>query len=271
MLEYVQKIVNGSAGFFILGVLVFPSTYYVATLVPDMPVTSQGLAEDASDFEKAEYYFSPENYDLAKARQYYEASIRVNPEENIFQWYQLARINFIQGEFDTALHNLDKQVESHEDAVPNVYYMYGLIYGFRADLYDRTRDFELAEENFNKFLEYFPTNVWGRIDLSWIHFSQRDFKSMLTALDPVYAEEQDNPWFLNMYGLALMNTGDLDQAVKHLIRAKELSKSLVPEDWSKVYPGNNPKDYQTGLDEFMLALQLNLDLAKTKFENEGAV
>jgi tetratricopeptide (TPR) repeat protein len=225
--------------------------------------------EDAANFEKAQYYFTSENYDLTKARRYYQESIRENPQENPYQWYQLSRINFIQGEFDTALHNLDMQIQYHGDAVQSVHYMYGLVYGFRADLYDREQDFELAEKHFLKFLEYVPDSPWGRVDLSWIYFSQREFGDMVAALEPVYEKEQNNPWFLNMYGLALYNTGENEKAVEYLSRATELSTNLTPENWSAIYPGNNPVDHQTGLDEFLVALNLNLELAKTGLSKVG--
>jgi hypothetical protein len=80
----------------------------------------------------------------------------------------------------------------------------------------------------------------------------------------VYEQEQDNPWFLNMYGLALMNTGAADKAVEMLTHAVALSSTIQPEYWAAVYPGNSPADWQEGTEEFSQALKLNLELAKKK-------
>jgi len=227
------------------------------------------IPKDLTSFEKAEFYFSAANYDLVKARSFYEAAIRENPRGNSLQWYQLARINFIQGEFDTSLHNLGMQVWYFGDTIHNVHYMYGLVYGFRADMLNREKDFDLAAEHFLRFLEYDKYNPWARIDLAWIYFSQRNFEQMVNALVPVYEQEQDNPWLLNMYGLALLNTGESKRAVDYLTKAAELSLDLVPADWAAVYPGNDPKDYQAGLDEFIVALNLNLAVAQGRVEKDG--
>jgi len=175
----------------------------------------------------------------------------------------------LEAKFDAAIHNFDKQTEYFDDEVHNVYYMYALVYGFRADALSQQSDFDLAEQYFLKFLEYEPTSPWGRINLAWVYFSQRMFEDMLVALDPVYDQEQDNPWFLNMYSLALMNTGEVDEAVSKLTRAVELSAAVTPDDWSQVYPGNNPTDWQAGVVEFNEALRLNLALAIKKDRVNG--
>jgi len=50
--------------------------YFVGLNVSDThSVSSDIYSTELSDFEKAEYYFSPKNYNLSLARYYYEASI----------------------------------------------------------------------------------------------------------------------------------------------------------------------------------------------------
>ena len=232
-------------------------------------VRSATYFTDMTDFEKAEFYFSSENYDLSLARYYYEAAIKTDPRGNPLQWHQLGRIDFLEGEFDAALQNFDKQTEYFDDEIPNVYYMYGLVYGFRADLYSRKDDFYQAEKYFLTFLEYEPESPWARVDLAWIYFSQRKFEDMQIALDPVYEQQQDNPWFLNMYGLALMNTGQVEEAVSKLTLAVKLSDAVTPADWSRVYPGNSPTDWETGVNEFNQVLRLNLALATQRLQADG--
>ena len=123
--------------------------------------------------------------------------------------------------------------------------------------------------NFLKFLEYMPDSQWARVDLSWIYFSLRDFPSMIAILQPVYDEQQDNPWVLNMYGLALLNTGQTAEAVEHLTRANELVGGVTAQEWGDVYPGNSPADWEVGVAEFRSAVGLNLELAQKRLQESG--
>jgi tetratricopeptide (TPR) repeat protein len=254
------------AGMSIVTVLLCSYLFMQKSSVAD---SSDVFTEDTSDFEKAEHYFSAEYYDLEKARQYYTASIRANPTANVLQWYQLARIDFIQGDFESALHNLDKQYEYFGEQVPNINYTYGLVYGFRGDLLNREQDFRLAEKHFLKFLEYMPDSPWARVDLSWIYFSLREFSNMIAILQPIYDDQQNNPWVLNMYGLALLNTGQTQEAVDHLTRANELVAEVEAQEWGEVYPGNSPTDWEIGVAEFRKAVQMNLELAKKRLQESG--
>jgi tetratricopeptide (TPR) repeat protein len=242
---------------------------YLFTQTQTTNVPQDTFLVHASDFEKAEYYFSDEHYDVEKARYYYTQSIQADPEGEVLQWYQLARINFIEGDFEGALYNLDKQYEYFGEQVPNINYTYGLVYGFRADLEKKPEDFKLAEKHFLKFLESEPDSPWARVDLAWIYFSMREFPNMITALQPVYDEQQNNPWVLNMYGLALLNTGKTKEAVEHLSRANDLASGVVPEDWAAVYPGNSPAHWEAGTAEFKKAVQMNLQLAQRRLQKDG--
>lgn len=223
---------------------------------PALPVP-----ETDSDFVLAEYYFMPEHYDLAKARYHYEEAIRASSTEHVLSWYQLARIDFLEGKFDASLSKLDKQLEYFGDTIPNVYYMKGLVYGFRADWYGRQSDWQEAEVNFLKFIEYMPTSPWARIDLAWIYFSQENYNAMRDILAPIYNEQQANAWYLNMYALALLNSGDTAAAYEHFVRVSEILPTLTPADWAKVYPDNNPADWAQGLEEFKEIVARNTALA----------
>lgn len=245
----------------VVGLLVYPapSPPLVHPVGPPGPIPLT-----ASDFVLAEYYFAPEQYDLGKARYHYTEAIKASSTEHVLAWYQLARIDFLEGKFDAALHKLDTQLEYFGDEIPNVYYMKGLVYGFRADWYGNEVDWERAEANFLQFIEYMPTSPWARIDLAWIYFSQGDFASMLAVLDPIYEAEQSNPWYLNMYALALMNTGEVAEAYKLFVRVEALVPTLTPADWALVYPDNNPADWAQGLEEFQVVVARNTKVAKSR-------
>src|SRR3989344_6638476 len=129
------------------------------------------LSETADPFELGEYYFNaydtPDGkYDLKLARQYYTKAIEEG-SENPMVWYQLGRIDFLEGNYSGALYKFDKQIALYGEQVPSVYYMRGLTYGYKARKSGDALDWRKAEENFLKHLEDKPESPWTRTDLSW--------------------------------------------------------------------------------------------------------
>src|SRR5680860_344109 len=147
------------------------------------PTTDDLNVEISSDisieelFERGQYYFNHGDerdgtYDLKKARMYYESILRKDLQGHELVWYQLGRVDFIEGRSDAALYKFNKQLEYFGDRLPNVYYMIGLTYGFKAKESGDSEDWEKGAAGFEKYLEFEPTVPWPRIDLSWIYFSQ---------------------------------------------------------------------------------------------------
>lgn len=222
--------------------------------------------QNASYFDIGQYYFNHDDdpggpYDIAKAREYFELEIAQYPQRNKLVYYQLGRIDFIQGDFEAALNNFTKQIEYFDDAVPNVYYMIGLTYGYRARVNNDPEDWHRAEEAFAHFIEFAPEAPWSRVDLSWIYFSQGKYEAMLPILEQGLTYKPDNPWLLNMYGLALLNTGKIQEAQSTFLRAKEQSALLTVDDWGRAYPGNNPDAWAQGLSEFRAIIDKNIELS----------
>jgi hypothetical protein len=73
----------------------------------------------------------------------------------------------------------------------------------------------------------------------------------------------EQPWLLNMYGLALLNTDDKDGARMFFEEALYLTKKLTPEDWGKAYPGNDPSVWSVGLAEMTSSIEENLARAQS--------
>lgn len=215
-------------------------------------------------FEMGEYYFNSHNstdgaYDLKLARQYYTQAIEEGSEEPLV-WYQLGRVDFLEGNYNAALYKFEKQISLHGDAIPNVYYMKGLTFGYKGRSEQNEEAWKQAEENFKKYLEYDQETPWTRTDLAWVYFSQGKFAEMLPLLEEGLVYEPYNPWLLNMHGLALMNTGSKEKAHEEFLLAKEYAGYLSPEDWGRTYPGNDPAAWAQGLIEFQSLIQKNLDL-----------
>ena len=221
-----------------------------------------------NDFERGQYYFNHGDhadgaYDLAKARRYYSSAIQDDPKGNPLAWYQLGRIDFIEGRFDAAIYKFNKQLQYFDDEVPNVYYMLGLTYGFRGrpEAPD-SPDLAVAIENFEKFLEFFPHSPWARTDIAWLYFLQGNYEAMIPVLERGLAIEPQHAWLLNMYGLALLNTDQTARAEEVFTDAHIAAKRLTNEDWGRAYPGNDPADWPDGLASFIAAIEHNLALVR---------
>jgi Tfp pilus assembly protein PilF len=220
------------------------------------------------DFARGQYYFNHGDradgtYDLVAARHYFSRAIQADPDGNPLAWYQLGRIDFIEGKFDAAIYKFNKQLQYFGDQVPNVYYMLGLTYGFRGRVEaPDSPDLQTGIENFEKYLEFFPDSPWARTDIAWLHFLQGEYAAMIPVLDSGLAIEPDHAWLLNMYGLALLNTGNRTEAQEAFTQAKVSAEALTTADWGRAYPGNNPADWQWGLDSFRAAIEQNIDLAE---------
>jgi hypothetical protein len=50
-------------------------------------------------------------------------------------------------------------------------YMLGLSYGYLGLETDDPEDWQRAEDNFIKFMEYAPQSPWPKVDLAWVYFS----------------------------------------------------------------------------------------------------
>lgn len=234
------------------------------------------LADEASSeiqgktaFEKGQYYFNSDDeeggvYDIVKAQEYYQDAIALNPKGNKLVWYQSGRIDFINGNFDRALQKFATQVEYFGDEVPNVYYMIGLTYGYKARQTNNPEDWKQAEDNFIKAVEFFNKAPWPYVDLAWIYFSEGKFQEMKPVLEKGLSVDSNNPWLLNMYGLALFNTGDTELAREYFIFAQEMAEKLTVEQWGKSYPGNNPEIWGKGLSEFKEMINKNIALTEPK-------
>jgi outer membrane protein assembly factor BamD (BamD/ComL family) len=219
-----------------------------------------------NDFELGEYYFNHDEdpggpYDLSLARSYFEKAIAEDPHAYPLAWYQLGRVEFLEGNFDKAIFNFDKQIEYFSDSIPNVYYMIGLTYGYKARQSGEVADWAKAAEAFETFISYAPQSPWPRVDLAWIYFAQGKYESMLPVLEEGIKYRPENPWIRNMYGLALLNTGDKAKALEEFKQAQALATELTADAWGKAYPGNNPEAWGKGLSEFRMIIEKNIELA----------
>lgn len=225
------------------------------------------LQNELSDFELGQHYFNVGDkvdgeYDLKKAANYYEKAVSASSTANLLAWYQLGRIEFIQGHFDEAIEKFNAQTTYFGDELPNVYYMLGLTYGYKAQQTNDQSDWQKSEAAFKKFLEYSPDSPWAIVDLSWVYFSQGKITEMKPLLEHGLISHPNHPWLHNMYGLALLNSGEGEQAKVQFQTALTNAESLTEEEWGRAYSGNSPADWGKGLDSFIAAIKKNLALTE---------
>lgn len=220
-----------------------------------------------TDFEKGEYYFNHDDdpagpYDIKLARQYYEAALAASSTANAAVWYQLGRIDFLEGKFHSALHKFEQQWELFPDSGVNPDYMIGLTYGYLARKTGETEHWDAAAAGFERFITFKPGAPWPRVDLAWVYFAQGKYVDMIPVLEEGLEYAPGNAWLLNMYGLALMNTGESERAHDMFVAAQEAADLLTATDWGKSYPGNNPAYWEQGLNEFKAAIAKNVALVE---------
>ena len=215
------------------------------------------LASDASlALEIGNYYFNTYGdgiYDLAKAREYFNLALDLDPNvQNA--WHQLARIDFLEGDFYNALKKINKQLEIHGDRLMPAYYVRGLIYGY-------IKDFKRAKKDLITFLKWDPKNWATHNDLSWIYFQMGDYKNTEKISREGLKWNQDNPWLLNALGVSLLNINSEKEARATLEKALENAKKITEKDWHNAYPGNNPAVARKGIQEIIKTIEFNLNLA----------
>ncbi len=169
--------------------------------------------------------------------------------------YQLSRVYFIKGEYELALVEAEKEIESYPENW-RTHYIIGLTLGYM----NREED---AIEAFGKFLEHKPESWAARNDRAWLQFRIGDIDGALETIEPV-AGMKNNPWVQNTYGTILMNLDRLDEARQAFVQVNVLMSQMTEESWGRAYPGNDPRMYSAGLRAMQLSVATNLKLLDSK-------
>lgn len=205
--------------------------YYGSTLASEEPLHSPALAKAA--FRKA---------------------LRIEPGI-LWGHYSLARIAFTEGDFATALAEINAELAANPENLRSLY-IRGLIYGYRG----RPGDLVLAEFDFTRFTTWAPTEWAGYNDLAWILSKEGKYaeveSTMARALKNVPGAGE-NPWLWNMLGVARLNQGDRSGAASAFAEALAYTKRLTLADWRRAYSGNDPAGDEAGLAAFVAGIEKN--------------
>lgn len=264
---YMSRVVFVVAGSVVIVLLLLAVTWVYVWQPAPSPLVESDLPLDQGAFALGNYYFNQDSdpagpYDLEKAKKYYRQALREDPAGHAMAWYQLGRVYYIQGHLYSAIYNFEQQIKYFGDTVPNVHYMLGLSYSYRALRTEDEADWQQAEVGFLEFMKYAPTSPWPRVDLAWVYFSQGKYDEMVPILEVGLEHYPDQVWLLNTYGLALLNLGNREAAKAVFEKALTNYKTLTVEDWAAAYSGNDPQHWNRNFELFGETIKYNLSLLK---------
>jgi tetratricopeptide (TPR) repeat protein len=210
-------------------------------------------------FENGEKYFSKTYYNVDKAEKFYKVAIFVDSDYPVAH-YQLGRIYFLNGEFNQAISEFNKEMGGNPD-LKQVYYMSGLTYGYE-------KNYDLAISNFETYIEFRPSEWAPYNDLAWVYLLKDDYQNANDIATQGLKVDPQNPWLLSNLGKAEIGLENYSDAKENLILAQEYSQNLTADNWNKVYPGNDPKIAQSGINEMKAIIFLNLAVADKKLNQK---
>lgn len=190
-----------------------------------------------------------EGYDVKRAEELYTIAAAIDSDYPGLQ-HQLARIEFLYGNYDNGLSRINREIEVHGDANPNALYIKALILGFKGD-------YLAAAETYERYFTIAPAN-WGAInDYSWVLMKADLPEGALAALEWGLAEWPENPWLLHNKAIALFELGSYEEAAAAADAATARVATVTEEDWLTAYPGNDPLLAEEGLASFKNAVMEN--------------
>lgn len=257
-----------AAALFIFFALVFASPKFqhhsLQTLlqIPFAPELALAINPDAKlSLYLGNYFFNVYGdgaYDLNRAERFFKRAIELDPQVPD-AWHQLARIDFLRGDFSKALDKINRQIELHGDSFMASYYIRGLIIGYKNKR--GGEDLDKAEGDFKKFLAWDEKNWAALNDLAWIYFLDKKFSEAEKTARRGLSFNPGNPWLLNTLGAALLNQGRNNEARPILEEAIRNAEKLKVEDWHKAYPGNHPNSALPGIESVKKTISENLRTA----------
>ena len=192
----------------------------------------------------------PQAYDINAARYFYQVAAERDPTL-LYVDHQLARIEFLNGDFQGAFAYIDMQILAHGDSTPASYYVRGLIEGYRGEYAD-------AERDYARFITLKPDTWAGMNDYAWVLLKDNKPEEAAAITSKGLKLYPDNAWLLNTNATALYEMGDIKDARAIVTRASTAVQALTQQQWSQAFPGNSPDVAQAGLDTFRKAVADNM-------------
>lgn len=204
-------------------------------------------------FTYAERHFNAQDagaYDIDRAEYFFKKAALLDPELP-YLYHELARIEFLKGNFPRALALINLQIALHGDETPNSYYIRGLIEGYAGD-------YDAAVADYAHFLDIAQSN-WAAInDYAWVLLKAHNPLQAASVTGRALNTFPNNAWLLNTNATALFEIGEIEQALIKARAAVAESQKLGPSDWLLAYPGNDPRIAASGIAAFKEAALSNM-------------
>jgi thioredoxin-like negative regulator of GroEL len=204
----------------------------------------------------------PNEYNPTKAEEFFKVAAQLDPKYPYVN-HQLARLEFLQGHYNSALAYINTQIEIFGTSTPNSYYVRGLIEGYKEDYLASIKDYKI-------YIAADPTNWAATNDLAWVFLKANKPKDALEAINKVLPYWPENPWLLNSKATALYELGRLEEAHTAAAAAMQAVSKLRPKDWSYAYPGNDPLIGDIGLAQFQKAVIDNMHTIELALQKRQA-
>ncbi len=180
-----------------------------------------------------------ENYDIARAEALFKKAEAVDPRIPDLK-HEMARIEFLKGNFDSAMRYINEQIERYGETLPNSYYIRGLIEGYRGE-------YDASAEDYARYLVHDPYNWAAQNDRAWVLLKGNRPHDAFDATTQGLLSFPENPWLLNTHATALFEIGRIDEARATVARAAKNAMAVSEKDWLTAYPGNDPRIAGTGI------------------------
>jgi len=202
-------------------------------------------------YELAFMYFDTYNNDrdLNKAIDL----LNMNKEDERSQ-YLLARAYFGIGNVTEVISVGNSYLEKFPDN-KRMHYVRGL-----ANAY--AKEWEAAEEDFKKFIDYDPNEWAGYLDLSWVYFQTGRMSDARMTIEKGSNVDPTNPWISAAYGIVLFNQSQSELASFKLKQALKQADELSFERWAAAYSSTGVSVAREELEQFKEVIKFNLKLVE---------
>ena len=201
-------------------------------------------------------------YNIGRAEGFYREALELDFAMPLVR-HQLARIDFLRGEFPRALSLIDAEIAlPGGPASPSSYYVRGLILGYMGR-------YSEAAEDYQKFIEIHPGTWAAANDYAWVLLKAERFEEAADAAEMGLATWPESPWLLNSKAIALYELGELKGARAAAEAASKAAENITEEQWLIAYPGNDPRIALEGIAALKNSIAENMHTITAAVEAGG--
>lgn len=264
--------VRGSEIFVVTSVLLIGAlllTVGLGTVVREGAVAGElFLMQAAPSAERAYSYGrhhfdsgNPAMYDIDRAERFFEEAQQLNSSLPLLN-HQLARIAFLQGDFEEALVYINIQIKFHANETMSSYYVRGLIEGYMGNYAAAAKDYE-------HYLQFDPTNWAALNDYAWVLLKAGRVEDAAVATLKGLEVHPNNPWLLNTNAIALYELGYIPEARHQARAAVKAVSDITEEEWLIANPGNDPRSAQDGIRALQDSVRRNMHTIAVAMRSSG--